>query len=138
MAHYINGCHKRYECHKGKKLSIYRLETWMMTSRDRGRGASARHPGDIGPSMNHLGGQGFDLTSARKFRLYHQCWIEFLDKWVERTKDAILLPWADGVIRLNRIFIGGVLGDQQEGDKYTGEPCVCHSCFAPRKCYLES
>jgi hypothetical protein len=55
-----------------------------------------------------------------------------------RTKDAILLPWADGVSRLTRLFIGGVLGDQQEGDKYTGEPCVCHRCFAPRKRYLET
>jgi hypothetical protein len=83
-------------------------------------------------------GQGFDSTSARKFRLYHQCWIEFLDKWAERTKDAILLPWADGVTRLTRIFVGGVLGDQQEGDKYTGEPCVCHRCYAPRKRYLDT
>jgi hypothetical protein len=82
--------------------------------------------------------KGFDSTSARKYRLYHQCWIEFLDKWAERTKDAILLPWADGVTRLTRLFIGGVLGDQQEGDKYTGEPCVCHRCFAPRKRYLET
>jgi hypothetical protein len=77
-------------------------------------------------------GKGFDSTSAPKFRLYHQCWIEFLDKWAERTKDAILLP------RLTRPFIGGVSGDQQEGDKYTGEPCVCHRCFAPRKRYLET
>ncbi len=28
--------------------------------------------------------------------------------------------------------------DQQEGDKYTGEPCVCHRCFAPRKQYLDT
>ncbi len=82
--------------------------------------------------------QGFDSTSARKFRLYHQCWIEFLDKWAQRTKDAILLPWADRANRLTRLFIGGVLGNQQEGDKYTGEPCVCHRCLAPRKRYLDS
>jgi hypothetical protein len=82
--------------------------------------------------------RGFDSTSARKIRLYHQCWIEFLDKWAERTKDAILLPWADGVTRSTRLFIGGVLGDQQEGDKYTGEPCVCHRCYAPSKRYLET
>jgi hypothetical protein len=42
------------------------------------------------------------------------------------------------VNRLTRLFIGGVLGDQQEGDKYTGEPYVCHRCFAPRKRYLET
>jgi hypothetical protein len=69
-------------------------------------------------------GKGFYSTSARKIRLYHQCWIEFLDKWAERTKNAVLLPWADGVSRSTRLFIGGVLGDQQEGDKYTGE-LVC-------------
>jgi hypothetical protein len=30
------------------------------------------------------------------------------------------------------------MGDQQEGDKYTGEPCVCHRCFAPRNQFLET
>ena len=30
------------------------------------------------------------------------------------------------------------MGDQQEGDKYTGEPCLCHRCFAPRKRYLNT
>ena len=82
--------------------------------------------------------KGFDSTSARKVRLYHQCWIEFLDGWAERTKDAVLLPWADGETRSTRLFIGGVLGDQQEGDKYTGEPCMCHRCYAPRKRYLDT
>ena len=82
--------------------------------------------------------KGFDSTSARKYRLYHACWIEFLDKWAERTKDPILIPWADGETRWTRLFIGGVLGDQQEGDKYTGEPCVCHRCFVPRDQYLST
>jgi hypothetical protein len=50
----------------------------------------------------------------------------------------MLLPWADGVTRSTRLFIDGVMGDQQEGDKYTGEPCLCHRCFAPRKRYLET
>jgi hypothetical protein len=57
-----------------------------------------------------------------------------LDGWAERTKDAIFLPWADGFTPLTRLFIGGVMGDQQEGDKYI--PCMCHRCFAPRTHYL--
>jgi hypothetical protein len=69
---------------------------------------------------------GFDFTSARKVRLYHACWIEFLDRWAECTRDAMNIPWADGKNRWTRLFIGGVMGDQQEGDRYTGEPCVCH------------
>jgi hypothetical protein len=82
--------------------------------------------------------QGFDSTSARKVRLYHACWIEFLDRWAERTRDAMNIPWADGKNRWTRLFIGGVMGDQQEADRYTGEPCVCHRCFAPRDQYLET
>ena len=82
--------------------------------------------------------QGFESTAARKIRLYHQCWIEFLDGWAERTKEAVLLPWADGITRSTRLYIGGVMGDQQEGDKYTGEPCMCHRCFAPRSHYLDT
>ena len=30
------------------------------------------------------------------------------------------------------------MGDQQEGDKYTGEPCMCHRCYAPRSHYLDA
>jgi hypothetical protein len=82
--------------------------------------------------------QGFDSTSARKIRLCHQCWIEFPDGWAERTKDAMLLPLADGVTRYTRLFIGGVMGDQQERDKYTGESCLCHRCFAPRSKYRDT
>ncbi len=80
--------------------------------------------------------RGYESTAAQKIRLYHQCWIEFLDGWAERTKDAIFLPWADGFTRLTLLFIGCVMGDQQEGEKYTGEPCMCHRRFAPRTHYL--
>jgi hypothetical protein len=80
--------------------------------------------------------QGYESSPARKIRLYHQCWIEFLDGWAVRTKHAIFLPWADGFTRLTRLFIGGVMRDQQEGDTYTGEPCMCHRCFALRTHYL--
>lgn len=82
--------------------------------------------------------QGYESIPARKMRLFHRCWIEFLDGWAERTRDAMILTWADGVQRSSRIFLGGLLGDQQEGDKFTGEPCVCHRCFAARKHYLVS
>jgi hypothetical protein len=50
----------------------------------------------------------------------------------------MILTWADSVQRTSRIFLGGLLGDQQEGDTVTGEPCVCHRCFAARKEYLVS
>ena len=81
-------------------------------------------------------GKGYESIAARKTRLYHRCWIEFLDGWEQRTRDAMILPWGDGVLRSTRIFFGGLLGDQQEGDKYTAEPVVCHRCTAARKDYL--
>jgi hypothetical protein len=61
-----------------------------------------------------------------------------MDGWAGRTKDEIPLPWADGCTRLTRLYIGDVMGDQQEGDKYTGEPCMCHRCYAPRTNYLDT
>ena len=69
-------------------------------------------------------GQGYESASARKHRLYHRCWAEFLDGWAERTKESEVLPWADGASRQTLFFLGGELGDQLEGDGYTGEPCV--------------
>ena len=81
---------------------------------------------------------GFDSTAARKMRLYHRCWIEFLDGWEARTRDALILTWSDGVQRSTRIFFGGVLGDQQEGDKFTAEPVVCHRCTAAGKDCLKT
>lgn len=80
--------------------------------------------------------QGYESTPARKMRLFHRCWIELLDGWAERTRDAMILTWADGMKRSSRIFLGGLLGDQQEGDKFTGETVACHRCFAARKDYL--
>ena len=79
--------------------------------------------------------KGYESIPARKMRLFHKCWIEFLDGWAERTSDAMILTWADCVQRSSRIFLGGLLGDRQEGDKFAGEPCVCHRCIAARKDY---
>ena len=56
-----NGCHNRYECHKEDKICNYRLDTWKLTARDRCCGASARHPGDVGPSMSHVEVLALDL-----------------------------------------------------------------------------
>ncbi len=89
-------------------------------------------------SRDMLPDKGYDSTAAQKYRLHHAGWVEFLDKWVESTDDPILSPWADGKTRWTRLFIGGVLGDQQEADKYTGETCICHRCFAPRDQYLST
>ena len=35
-----------------------------------------------------------------------------------------------------RIFVAGLLGDQQEGDKYTAKSCSCNCYQEPRNTYL--
>ena len=81
--------------------------------------------------------KGYETTSATKIRLH---WTEFFERWAEQTKYAVPTPWAEGVTRMPRLFIGGVMGDRQEGDKYTGKPCPCHGhrCFAPRDKHLHT
>ena len=81
-------------------------------------------------------GSGYESIRAKKIRLFRRCWIEFLDGWEEKTRNAIMLPWGDGVQRLTNIFFGGLLGDQQEGDKYTAEPVVCHRCTSASTDFL--
>ena len=49
-----------------------------------------------------------------------------------------MLTWAEGQSRRSQFFFAGLLGDQQEADKYTAESCVCHRCKAPRHSYPES
>ncbi len=58
--------------------------------------------------------------------------------WAKRTKGRYprFFTCVDGVTRLTRLFIGWVMGDQQEGDKYTGEPGLCHRCYAPTRITL--
>ena len=46
-------------------------------------------------------GSGFRSSSA----LYHQCWIEFLDKWAEKASNAEMLPWAVGESRWTQFFL---------------------------------
>jgi hypothetical protein len=78
--------------------------------------------------------------------LYYQpeSWIEFLDGWKEHTKGAMWLPWADGVTRSTRLFIQFhwhcdiFMGDQQEGDKYTGELCLYHGWFVQHRKYFDT
>ena len=72
--------------------------------------------------------------------MYLRCWVtvELLDGWVERTKESEVLPWADGASHKTRFLLGCVLGDQQEGDNYTGELCVLYRCWATRDKYLET
>ena len=49
--------------------------------------------------------RGYESISARKVQLFHRCWIEFLDGWAERTRDAMILAWANGVQRSSRFFL---------------------------------
>jgi len=58
-------------------------------------------------------GRGYECNAARKYRLYHECWNEFLGDWAEKTGTTRDIAWAGSERRQTRFFIGGLLGDQQ-------------------------
>ena len=47
-----------------------------------------------------------------------------------------MLPWGDGRSRWSQIYFAGLLGDQQEADKFTAENCACHHCKGPKNAHL--
>ncbi len=83
------------------------------------------------------------MDICKKIWFYHhrqsRCWIELLEGWAELSKDT-----SDGTA-LHARNSGNShwpewwrLLNQQEGDKYTGEPCICHRFFAPCCNYLDT
>jgi hypothetical protein len=82
--------------------------------------------------------RGAESIPARRIRLYQDCWRVFLAEWNRQSESAEELLWADGVRRLTRMFLGGIMGDQQEADKYTCEPCACHRCHVKRSDFIDT
>lgn len=58
-------------------------------------------------------GQGYTGAPARNTRLFHACWTEFLSNWEAVSRIYRIVVYSDGIARLTRHFIAGLLGDQQ-------------------------
>ena len=83
-------------------------------------------------------GSGFHSPSARKMRLYHQCWIEFLDKWAEKTSNPEMLLWANGESRWTQFFLLDCWGISKKQTNTQWKVVICHRCKAPRNSYLHT
>jgi hypothetical protein len=57
--------------------------------------------------------KGYDSISARKYRLYHDCWKPIFRNWNEKTKFTRAIVWADSERRQTKLFIGVFIADQQ-------------------------
>ena len=59
-----------------------------------------------------------------------------LNFWIIVPQKRKMLRFCLGQMHISSFFVGGILGDQHEGEKYTGESCICHRCHTPRNAYL--
>ena len=73
-----------------------------------------------------------------KMRLYHQCWIEFLDKWAEKTSNPEMLLWANGESRWTQFFLLDCWGISKKQTNTQWKFVICHRCKAPRNSYLHT
>ena len=78
---------------------------------------------------------GHNSSSARKMQLYHQWWLEFPDKWAEKTISAEVLPWADGESRMSQTYFNWIVGWSARISQIHRWK-LSHSCKAPRNRYL--
>lgn len=58
-------------------------------------------------------GKGYESCTARKARLFHDCFRHLLSNWDHDTTSAQSIVWGDQVRRQTRFFLGGLMGDQQ-------------------------
>ena len=95
---------------------------------------------------------GYESDSARYHRLMHDCLRSCLEDWDAKTQHTVNIVYGDDVCRQTRVFLGGLLCDQQvcilfifdiycilhifdilcifqECDVFTCEPApACHRC----------
>ena len=57
--------------------------------------------------------KGYESDAARAMRLYHDCWRLILGKWNEKCQNNRVVSIGDGSRHQVRLFLGGLLGDQQ-------------------------
>ena len=58
-------------------------------------------------------GKGYQSGPARNTRLFHECWKAFLSNWETFMEHRRIVIYSDGIARITRHFIAGLLGDQQ-------------------------
>ena len=62
---------------------------------------------------------GYDSHKARRVRLEHQALAYVLHDWDERTADKMKVFWEGKIERDTKVYIGAVVVDHPQLDKFT-------------------
>ena len=76
--------------------------------------------------------QGYEGHPARRARLEHEALAYALAGWDERTAETVDVVWG-GTTRLQtRVYLGAVVVDHPQLDKFTGGTCdkLCFTAFS--------
>ena len=66
------------------------------------------------------GSTGYHGHRARRCRLEHQCLAHVFQDWDARTAEQIKVVWAGETERPTKIYLGAVVVDHPQLDKFTG------------------
>jgi hypothetical protein len=71
---------------------------------------------DLAPNRRK---EGYDSHKARRVRLEHQALAHVFQDWDERTAERKKVFWGGKVERPTKVYIGAVVVDHPQLDKYT-------------------
>jgi hypothetical protein len=69
-------------------------------------------------------GTGYESHRSRRARLELQCLAYVFDRWDERTAERIQVVWAGKIQRPTKVYLGAVVVDHPQLDKFTGGSCI--------------
>ena len=69
-------------------------------------------------------GKGYESHPARRARLEHQCLAYVFAGWEERSAERIKVTWEGKIERQTRIYLGAIVVDHPQLDKFTGGSCT--------------
>ena len=68
--------------------------------------------------------KGYDCHRSRRARLEHQALALVFERWDERSAQRIEVMWEGKIKRQTRIYLGAVVVDRPQLDKFTGGSCT--------------
>ena len=79
---------------------------------------------------------GGESSSMRHCEIIQACYCLLLSEFNEKTKEALQMEWADGLLYSTRASLACLLADQPECDKLCCNHGNCHHCWVEKKDFL--
>ncbi len=90
----------------------------------------------IDPEIAKYPNKGGNSISVCNVELMAQCSECLFEGWNETYADPLQMEFADGKTRLTHVVAALSISDQQEADKFLGDPLSCSLCTVPDSHYL--